>query len=69
MTLRLNLRRRQLTEYRAILEQAGISHHVDAVGAIVLDAAWPVQRIPGFGDGDVSVQDAARAVPKHALNP
>lgn len=59
MTLRLNLRRRQLTEYRAILEQAGISHHVDAVGAIVLDAALPVQRIPGFGDGDVSVQDAA----------
>jgi 16S rRNA (cytosine967-C5)-methyltransferase len=59
MTLRLNLRRHQLAAYRAILEQAGISHHVDAVGAIVLDAALPVQRIPGFGDGDVSVQDAA----------
>jgi 16S rRNA (cytosine967-C5)-methyltransferase len=59
MTLRLNLRRHQLAAYRAILEQAGISHHVDAVGAIVLDAALPVQRIPGFGYGDVSVQDAA----------
>ena len=59
MTLRLNLRRRRLAEYRATLEQAGISHHVDTVGAIVLDTALPVQRIPGFGDGDVSVQDAA----------
>lgn len=59
MTLRLNRRRRRLAEYRATLEQAGIPHHVDAVGAIVLDAALPVQRIPGFGDGAVSVQDAA----------
>jgi 16S rRNA (cytosine967-C5)-methyltransferase len=59
MTLRLNRRRCCLADYRATLHQAGIAHHVDALGAIVLDAALPVQRVPGFGVGDVSVQDAA----------
>jgi 16S rRNA (cytosine967-C5)-methyltransferase len=59
MTLRLNQRKVGLDSYRAKLEQAGISHHVDRLGAIVLDAALPVQRIPGFGDGVISVQDAA----------
>ncbi len=59
MTLRLNHSQTNLVDYRAILEQAGIAHHIDVLGAIVLDAALPVQRIPGFGDGAVSVQDAA----------
>lgn len=59
MTLRLNRRRCGLASYRSTLDQTGVAHHVDALGAIVLDAALPVQRIPGFGNGDVSVQDAA----------
>ncbi len=59
MTLRLNRRKVALASYRATLEQAGIAHNVDGQGAIFLDAALPVQRIPGFGDGVVSVQDAA----------
>lgn len=59
MTLRLNRRRCSLTSYRILLDQSGVAHHVDAFGAIVLDTALPVQRIPGFSDGVVSVQDAA----------
>lgn len=59
MTLRINRRKIGLVGYRASLKQAGIAHQVDSLGAIVLDTALPVQRIPGFGDGAVSVQDAA----------
>lgn len=59
MTLRVNSRRSTVSHYSAMLEQAGIPFRVDAQGAIILDKAISVQRIPGFEDGLVSVQDAA----------
>lgn len=60
MTLRVNGRKTSTPDYLATLLQAGIAAHADGLvpGAVVLEQAIPVQRIPGFDQGVVSVQDA-----------
>lgn len=60
MTLRVNGRKTSTSDYLATLSQAGIAAHADVQvpGAVVLEQAIPVQRIPGFDQGLVSVQDA-----------
>jgi 16S rRNA (cytosine967-C5)-methyltransferase len=81
MTLRVNARRGDAPAYVQRLraqgigaqvlgehaEYAGCAEHGDHHGAhaVVLDAPLPVHALPGFADGDVSVQDAAaqRAAP------
>lgn len=59
MTLRVNRRRCEANHISASLEHEGIEFMVDAQGAFVLGKPIPVQRIPGFADGWVSVQDSA----------
>lgn len=63
MTLRVNLQRGSVAEYQARLVAAGLGPG-QAVGAcgIQLAQAVAVQRLPGFTQGDVSVQDAAAQV-------
>lgn len=65
MTLRVNVRRTDVARYSALLKQIGIGHRLDEHGAILLDKPMQVQSIPGFEQGDVSVQDSAaqRAAP------
>ncbi len=59
MALRSNSRRMSPEAYLAVLTQAGIAASLDPSGAILLDKAVPVNLLPGFNHGDVSVQDAA----------
>jgi 16S rRNA (cytosine967-C5)-methyltransferase len=68
MTLRVNPRRTSASAYVERLRAAGLAARVlepAAPGlpfpsqAVQLDAPCPVDRLPGFADGDVSVQDAA----------
>ncbi|HEY8553027.1 MAG TPA: 16S rRNA (cytosine(967)-C(5))-methyltransferase RsmB [Burkholderiales bacterium] len=61
MTLRVNLARIGRTEYRERLAAAGLSAQAHALveSALVLDAPVPVEQLPGFDEGLVSVQDAA----------
>jgi 16S rRNA (cytosine967-C5)-methyltransferase len=65
MCLRVNARRATGAAYLAQLEAAGLPGRLVGPQAIVLDAPAPVERLPGFADGLVSVQDAAaqRAAP------
>ncbi len=58
MTLRVNLRRLEASEYLALL--SGIGHAATLIGpaAIRLEAPMPVEQLPGFFEGKVSVQDA-----------
>ena len=73
MTLRVNARRLDAPTYLGRLAAAGIAAHaltdpgLPGFGghAVVLDHPSPVQALPGFAAGDVSVQDAAaqRAAP------
>ena len=59
MTLRVNTRRTTSVHYLERLELAGIVATLQSSGAIVLSHPLPVHQIPGFSEGDVSVQDAA----------
>ena len=65
MCLRVNARRATVADYLAQLAAAGLGGRLVGPQAIVLDAPVPVERLPGFADGVVSVQDAAaqRAAP------
>jgi 16S rRNA C967 or C1407 C5-methylase (RsmB/RsmF family) len=69
MALRVNARRCTVPDYLARLQAAGLSGQAVAGPgwdqAIVLDAPVPVERLPGFAEGWVSVQDLAaqRAAP------
>jgi len=70
LTLRVNRRQAAPEAYRARLQDAGIS--ADAVAgvesALVLREALPVDRIPGFEDGQASVQDASAQLAAELLD-
>ncbi|CAG0960550.1 Ribosomal RNA small subunit methyltransferase B [Gammaproteobacteria bacterium] len=57
MTLRVNRRHGTPVEYQARLAEAGIAAHVLGQSAIVVEQPLPVDRLPGFSEGVVSVQD------------
>lgn len=59
MTLRVNLRRTTAAAYVVRLAAAGIAARAAGGPAVLLDSPLPVTRLPGFAEGDVSVQDAA----------
>ncbi len=63
MMLRVNARRSNVTNYQARLLDVGKSSQTAPAGhgmdqLIVLDEPCPVHQLPGFADGDVSVQDS-----------
>ena len=58
MTLRVNRRRTTAAEYLALLEQNGVQARLIEPDAILLEHPVPVDKLPGFMDGLVSVQDA-----------
>lgn len=59
MTLRVNLRRGSRAQYLAALEAQGVQAVPVADAGLQLAQALPVQSLPGFAEGLVSVQDAA----------
>ena len=59
LTLRVNRRRTDMAAYLALLEQHGMAAQQLGPDAVRLAQPVPVQRIPGFEQGLVSVQDAA----------
>ncbi len=58
MTLRVNRRRIRAEDYLALLAEADIQATLIGQQAILLARPQPVDRLPGFSDGLVSVQDA-----------
>lgn len=65
MTLRVNARRGQATAYVQRLAARGQAARVLGPHTVVLAEPCPVTQLPGFAEGEVSVQDAAaqRAAP------
>ena len=59
MCLRVNVRQSTGEQYLARLEEAGLAARLVDVQTVVLDTPVAVDRLPGFADGAVSVQDAA----------
>lgn len=58
MCLRVNRRRTTVEDYAARLGASGIPARPVGAEALLLEQPLPVQRLPGFVDGEVSVQDA-----------
>jgi 16S rRNA (cytosine967-C5)-methyltransferase len=58
MTLRVNTRRVTVEDMQARLAQAGVAAERVGAHGLVLQQALPVQAIPGFDQGLLSVQDA-----------
>ncbi len=65
LTLRVNTRRVMREEYLTQLAAAGIAAEAFEAQAVVLEKPVPVEKLPGFAQGLVSVQDASaqRAAP------
>jgi 16S rRNA (cytosine967-C5)-methyltransferase len=65
MCLRVNGRRAGTADYQARLTASGIASRRVAEHALLLERPVPVERLPGFDAGEVSVQDAGaqRAAP------
>jgi 16S rRNA (cytosine967-C5)-methyltransferase len=59
MTLRVNVTRSTVADYLDQLQAVGLSGHAVGDFGIELNKAVPVQQLPGFAQGAVSVQDAA----------
>ena len=62
MTLRVNARKSSVASYLAVLEAAGIPALASGRFGVQLHKALPVQLVPGFSAGVVSVQDAAAQI-------
>ncbi|NWG76291.1 MAG: 16S rRNA (cytosine(967)-C(5))-methyltransferase RsmB [Rubrivivax sp.] len=58
MTLRLNPGKISPAAYQAELQAAGMTARRTGESALTLDKPLPVEKVPGFADGCVSVQDA-----------
>ena len=71
MTLRVNRRRSSREACLERLEEAGIAaeRHAVCVDAISLSQPVDVSRLPGFLDGDLSVQDAAAQLAADLVDP
>ena len=69
MTLRINRRKTNVDAYLARLAEAGLDASSLGHEAIILKQPLPVDRIPGFHDGQVSVQDYGAQLAAHLLQP
>ncbi len=58
-TLRVNRRRITRSDYLVLLAEHEIAATASGADAVVLEHALPIDRVPGFAQGIVSVQDAA----------
>src|SRR5690606_21405060 len=69
MTLRVNRRRAGVAGYLSRLTDAGINARQVGEQALTLDKAVAVETLPGWADGDVSVQDAGAPLAAPLLAP
>lgn len=69
MALRVNLRRCDRDSYQARLAAEGIAATAVGEAGLTLAKPLPVDRLPGFADGDVSVQDPGAQMAAALLDP
>jgi 16S rRNA (cytosine967-C5)-methyltransferase len=67
-TLRVNSRRCTRDAYLALLAEQELAATAAGPAAVTLARAMPVERVPGFAEGIVSVQDAAAQLAAPALD-
>lgn len=69
MSVRVNRRRATVEQVRTRLMAAGVSTTRLANDALLLEHALPVSALPGFAEGELSVQDAGAQWAAHWLDP
>ncbi len=69
MALRVNRRRCGRDEYQARLSAEGIASTATGESGLMLDKPLPVERLPGFADGLLSVQDPGAQMAASLLAP
>ena len=69
MTLRVNQRRGSVSDYQARLNAAGIAAQPVGRAGLILDKPVPVDALPGFAEGSISVQDAGAQRAAELLDP
>jgi 16S rRNA (cytosine967-C5)-methyltransferase len=68
MCLRVNRRRVAVARYQEQLQAAGIATRSLGSEALLLERPVPLERLPGFDRGEVSVQDAGAQRAAHCLD-
>lgn len=68
MVLRINSQQTNVQEYLALLAGQGFAASVLGRDAVLLEKALPVEQIPGFNEGVVSIQDAGAQLAAHLLD-
>lgn len=68
MTLRINRRKTTIAEYLDCLSQRGMSARIAGEVALELEQPLPVEKLPGFAEGLVSVQDAGAQLAARLLD-
>ncbi len=68
MTLRVNVRQSNAQEYVKLLARQNIEATHLGAQAVVLEKPIPVEQVPGFADGVVSVQDYGAQLAAHLLD-
>lgn len=69
LTLRVNCRQSTPEQYLETLKAKGIAAYRCGLDAVTLEKALPVEEIPGFSEGMVSVQDAGSQLAARLLAP
>lgn len=68
MTLRVNSQKTSAHEYRTLLARQDVEANELGEGAVVLAKPIPVEQVPGFAEGVVSVQDYGAQLAPHLLD-
>lgn len=69
MWLRVNTRRGEVASYLGRLAAAGMAARAGTDAAVLLETPVPVHLLPGFADGQVSVQDLGAQIAASLLHP
>ena len=67
LALRINLQKLKINEYSITLDEEGIEHSLVSDECLIIKKPLDVNKIPGFLDGKVSVQDLGAQLAAHII--
>ena len=67
LALRINLQKLKINEYSITLDEEGIEHSLVSDECLIIKKPLDVNKIPGFVDGKVSVQDLGAQLAAHII--
>ena len=68
LSLRINLKKLQIKDYSNTLDKEGIDHILVSDECLIIKKALDVNKIPGFLEGKVSIQDMGAQLAAHIID-